>query len=68
VSNRRELRDYRTMLASSRDRIASRIRQGKTLQEIVDTEPTAGLYGRGESWIDPKFFVWTVSEDLIRTP
>ena len=67
VSNRRELRDYRSMLAATRNRIAEMIRDGKTLEETVAADPTAELYGRGESWLDPKFFVWTVYEDLTRT-
>lgn len=66
VSNRQELRDYRKMLTTARDRIAALIEEGKTLEEIVAADPTAGLYGRGRSWLPPKLFIVTVYADLTR--
>lgn len=67
VSNRRELREYRHMLAAGRDRITALIDEGKTLEEVVAADPTAGLYRRGESWLPPKLFVWMVYVDLTRS-
>ena len=66
LSNRRELCEYRDLLSTARDRIAAMIDAGKSLEETVVANPTAGLYSRGESWLSPDLFVWTVYEDLIR--
>lgn len=66
MSNRRELREYREMIAAARDRIAAMIDDGMSLEQIVAANPTAGLFRRGESWVPPKFFVWTAYEDLAR--
>lgn len=66
VSNRQELRDYRKMIATGRDRIAALIEEGKTLEEIVAADPTVGLYGRGSSWLPPKLFIVSVYTDLTR--
>ena len=63
VSNRAGLRAYRDMLTTGKDRIAALISQGLTLEQIVEADPTAGLY-EGESWLNPKLFVWTVFVDL----
>jgi glyoxylase-like metal-dependent hydrolase (beta-lactamase superfamily II) len=63
VSNRAGLRAYREMLTIGKDRIGALISDGLTLEEIVESDPTAGLY-EGDSWLDPKLFVWTVFVDL----
>jgi len=41
VSNVKELTEYRTMLATVRDRVVSGIKAGKTLEQIIATKPTA---------------------------
>ena len=64
VSDRGGLQAYRTMLSTGRDRIFDLISQGLTLEEVVEADPTAGLYAGGDSWLDPKVFVWTVFVDL----
>ncbi len=64
LSDRRGLKAYREMLAIGKDRIAKLISEGLTLEEIVEADPTAGLYKAGESWLDPKQFVYTVFLDL----
>lgn len=64
LSNRRELCEYRNMLAVARDRITVLIKGGSTLEEVVAANPTAGLYRRGESWMPTGFFILTVYEDL----
>lgn len=66
VSNRQGLRDYQKMLTTARDRIAALIEEGKTLEEIVAADPTAGLYRRGRLWLSPKLFILTVYVDLSR--
>lgn len=64
VSDREGLRSYRDMLTAARDRIAKLIREGKTLEEIVAADPTAGLFKGGKSWLAPKLFVFCVYQDL----
>jgi glyoxylase-like metal-dependent hydrolase (beta-lactamase superfamily II) len=66
VSDRAGLAAYRTMLTVGRDRIAALISQGRTLEEIVEADPTAGLYAGDRSWLDPRLFIWTVFVDLSR--
>lgn len=60
LSDRAGLRAYRDMLTAGRDRIAVLVSEGLTLEEVVEADPTAGLYPGGESWLDPKLFVWSV--------
>jgi glyoxylase-like metal-dependent hydrolase (beta-lactamase superfamily II) len=67
ISNRQELCEYRIMISAARDNIAALIKEGKSLEETVAAEPTAGLFGRGKSWLSPQLFVWTVYEDLVRS-
>lgn len=64
ISDRTGLKAYRTMLGLGKDRIAALIAEGMTLEEIVAADPTAGLFAGGDSWLDPKIFVWTVFVDL----
>jgi glyoxylase-like metal-dependent hydrolase (beta-lactamase superfamily II) len=66
VSNRAGLQAYRDMLANGRARIADLIADGLTLEEVVERDPTAGLFGPGDSWLDPKLFVLSVFLDLTR--
>jgi glyoxylase-like metal-dependent hydrolase (beta-lactamase superfamily II) len=64
ASDRAGLEAYRTMLSAGRDRIAELMSQGLTLEEIVEADPTAGLYAGERSWLDPRLFVWSVYVDL----
>lgn len=64
VSNRQELREYGQMLAAGRDRIAALIAEGKTMEEVVAANPTAGLYTRGESWLPLGWFIRLVYAEL----
>jgi cyclase len=64
ISNRQELRVFQQMLEVSRDRIAMLIADGKTLEEVIAANPTAGLYTRGRSWIYEELFVRLVYADL----
>ncbi len=62
--NRLGLREYREMLQVSRDRIATLIEEGKSLEEAVAADPTAGLYPHGEPVLPPEGFVRLVYLDL----
>lgn len=64
LSDRRGLQEYRDMLAVGKDRIADLISRGFTLDEVMEADPTEGLYRGGDSWLDPNLFVWTVFVDL----
>lgn len=65
LSNREELQAYRDMLVTARDRIVRLVEQGKTLEEVREADPTAGLYKGGEkSWLAPEFYVYCVYQEL----
>lgn len=64
-SDREGLRRYRTMLATAGERIAALVREGRTLDEVVAADPTAGLFP-GRSWLPVEQFVWTAYADLTR--
>ena len=66
VSNREGLQSYRYMLTAAKDRIAALIREGKTLEEVVAADVTAGLFKGGKSWLDPKLYVYCAYTDLTR--
>ena len=66
VSDREGLRSYRDMLTTARDRIAKLIKGGKTLEQIVAADVTAGLFKGGESWLEAKLYVYCVYMDLTR--
>jgi glyoxylase-like metal-dependent hydrolase (beta-lactamase superfamily II) len=62
-----DLRPYRTMLATVRDRVAVMIAQGKTLEEVQAAGPSAEfdeLWGNG--FINPENFVREIYLDLTR--
>jgi len=64
--NRLGLRGYRERLQASRDRIATLIEEGKSLEETVAADPTKGLYDLGEPLVLPEYFVRLVYLDLAK--
>lgn len=66
VSDRQGLQDYRDILSASQERILKLIQEGKTVDEIINIDPTRGLFKGGESWLEPKYFVYTVYQDLLK--
>lgn len=65
VSNRSELREYRDMLVSIRDRIAKLKKQGMPLEQIVLAKPTAAYDAKwGQFVITPAFFTRLVYEGI----
>ena len=64
VSNREGVRSFRKMLTSATDRVAALVKAGKTLDEVLSAELTKGLYPGGESWLDPRLFVYCAYADL----
>jgi hypothetical protein len=54
------------MLILARDRIEKLMEEGKTLEEIVAADPTAGLLkDEQKSWLPPKIFVYCVYQELL---
>jgi cyclase len=66
ISNRQGLKDYREMLIESKVRIVNLVKEGKTEQEVVEADPTKGLFKRGKSWLAPSVFVSVVYQELAR--
>ena len=60
LSTKKDLVDYRTMLLTVRNRVADGIKQGKTLQQIADSDPLKGYV----AVMDKFFFVETIYKSL----
>jgi cyclase len=66
VSNRQGLQDYLYMLVESRTRIASLINEGKTVDEVIAADPTKDLFKGVIETLPPRFFVYSVYQDLAK--
>jgi len=66
LSNRAELKTYRDMLATVKDRVKNLIKQGKTLEEVIASKPTADFDKVPPVMMPPDFFVKILYEDLSR--
>jgi glyoxylase-like metal-dependent hydrolase (beta-lactamase superfamily II) len=66
LSNREELTKYRDMLATVRDRIKSQIKEGKTLEEVLASKPTADFDKEEIKAIPPEMFVKIIYNDLAK--
>lgn len=65
VGNKKQLRDFRDMLAGIRDKVSALKKQGKSRDEVVAAKPTArydAVYGHFV--IDPDFFTRIVYDGL----
>jgi glyoxylase-like metal-dependent hydrolase (beta-lactamase superfamily II) len=51
LATREDLIEYGTMLRTLRDRIAGLIAQGRSLSEIISSNPTEGYQGNGERFV-----------------
>ena len=60
MSTKKDLVDYKNMLVTVRTRIADGIKQGKTLQQIADTDPLKGYV----AVFDKYFFVESIYNSL----
>ena len=64
-----DLRGYRDMLATVRDRIQQMIDDGKTRDEIIAAQPTADLdpvWNSDGGWPDPAFWIGLVYDGMVR--
>ncbi len=67
LSGRAELRAYRDMLATVRDRVRALVREGKTLQQVQAAKPSAEFDARwGQGFMKPDSFVRVVYESVAR--
>ncbi len=66
LSNREEVKTYRDMLVTIRDRIKKQIKEGKTLEEVLASKPTADFDKEKPSAIPPEMFVRIVYNDLVK--
>lgn len=66
LSNREELKTYRDMLVTIRDRIKKQIEEGKTLEEVLASKPTADFDKEKSEAIPPEMFVRIVYNDLVK--
>src|SRR6185436_16258074 len=60
MSTKKDLIDYKDMLVTVRKRVADGIKQGKTLQQITDTDPLKGYNAVFDKW----FFVKTIYDSI----
>jgi len=68
VSGRDDLRDFRDMLVTVRDRIQAHVDDGKSLPEIVAARPTQDLDGRwGGGFMEPDQWVALVHAGMVAT-
>ena len=68
VVGKAELRTYRDMLATVIGRIELMIKSGKTLQQVLDTKPTADFDAKWgtSNFLPPNSWVTLVYADLVR--
>ena len=64
LSNREGLRQFRDMLAAVRDRIARLVKEGKSLDQILASNPTAEFDKPGGDGLPPAMFVKIVYGEL----
>jgi cyclase len=66
LSNRQGVEEFRNMLVTVRDRIAKLMQDGKTLEAILASKPTADFDKPGQPFISPEEFVKILYGDLSR--
>lgn len=66
LSNREGLTKFRDMLVTLRDRIKGQIREGKTLEEILASKPTADFDKDKAQAIPPELFVKIIYNELAK--
>ncbi|MEM1427525.1 MAG: MBL fold metallo-hydrolase, partial [Cyanobacteria bacterium P01_H01_bin.130] len=65
--NRAELIDYRTMLATVRDRMAAAIAQGHSLEKVLEMKLNADYDDAlGDGFLSPDQFTTILYQDLSR--
>jgi len=69
LATRQDLQDYHDMLVTVRARVATAIRKGRTLQQVLESRPTAEFDARyARAGTRPDAWVQRVYTDLARAP
>lgn len=66
LSCREDLKHYRQMLKTLRDRIAKKVQDGKTLEETVASKPTSDFDDGRDMGMPPDDFVKIVYNELTK--
>jgi cyclase len=67
LGTKADLKAYRDMLATARDRVAALAKAGKTLEETTAAKPLADLDGKwGQGFLKADPFVSILYKDLAR--
>ena len=66
LSSREGLRQFREMLAAVRDRIARLVKEGKSLDQVLASKPTAEFDKPGEKGVPAEMFVKIVYGELAK--
>lgn len=66
LSNREGVKKFRDMLVTLRDRIKDRIREGKTLEEVLASKPTADFDKEKAQAVSPEMFVKIIYDELAK--
>lgn len=67
LSNRKELQAYRDMISTVRDRISGYVEEGKTVEEVLESKPTADFDERFSKQMPAEAFVRIVYDDIANT-
>jgi cyclase len=67
LSDAAELKRYRNMLATVRDRVRALIKEGKSREEVIAAKPTGEFDGKwGGSWLPPDKWVGLVYDGMSK--
>jgi glyoxylase-like metal-dependent hydrolase (beta-lactamase superfamily II) len=66
LSNREGVKKFRDMLVTLRDRIKGQIREGKTLEEVLASKPTADFDKEKAQAVPPEMFVKIIYDELAK--
>jgi glyoxylase-like metal-dependent hydrolase (beta-lactamase superfamily II) len=66
LTNRKELQAYRDMLSTVRDRISEHVKEGKTVEEVLASNPTADFDEEFSKQMPTEAFIRIVYDDLSK--
>jgi len=57
LSNKKDMQEYRSMLVTVRERIWKSMKEGKTLEQVIQAEPTKGFKAAfdNKGWIEAAY-------------
>ncbi len=66
LSNREGVKKFRDVLVTLRDRIKTQIKEGKTLEEVLASKPTADFDKEKAQAVPPEMFVKIIYDELAK--